>query len=495
MSYLVSHAIDVAALLATVQTPGRGGVAAFVGTVRNHHGGRDVLRLDYSAYGPMAEAECARIEAEAESRWSVSVALQHRIGRLEIGDAAVAIAAASAHRDEAFLACRYVIEEVKRRAPIWKKEFYADGTVGWVEPSRGGEAGKTVSGEAAKRTGKTDQALTDRLARPLRSLRISVTDRCNMRCRYCMPEQDYVWLPRASILSFEEIDRLAGIFAGLGVDKIRLTGGEPLLRHDLPKLVALLRGRPQLHDIALTTNGILLAKHAAGLKAAGLSRVTVSVDTLKPERMLEFARSAQHSDVLKGIAAARAEGLGLKINAVVIRGYNDDELIDLVEFGRAQEAEVRFIEYMDVGGATDWSMGQVVGQKEILDTLARRYGSLEPVGQSGSAPAARFRLHDGTTIGIIASTTAPFCRTCDRARLTADGTFFLCLYGESGIDLREAVRSGTSNEEIAEMIKAAWTARTDRGAEVRALAPDRAALYQLETLRADPHREMHTRGG
>ena len=243
------------------------------------------------------------------------------------------------------------------------------------------------------------------------------------------------------------------------------------------------------------TFGILLARHAAALKAAGLGRVTVSVDTLKPERMLEFARSSRHADVLEGIAAARAEGLGLKINAVVIRGYNDDELTDLVEFGRCQGAEVRFIEYMDVGGATDWSMGRVVGQKEILDTLARRYGPLEPVGQSDSAPAARFGLGDGTTVGIIASTTAPFCRTCDRARLTADGTMFLCLYGESGLDLREAVRSGRSDEEITEMIRAAWTARTDRGAEVRAVAPDRGALYQLEMLRADPHREMHTRGG
>jgi cyclic pyranopterin phosphate synthase len=316
-----------------------------------------------------------------------------------------------------------------------------------------------------------------------------------MRCRYCMPEQDYIWLPRDLILSFEEIDRLAGVFTGLGVTKIRLTGGEPLLRHDLPKLVALLHRRPELHDIALTTNGILLARHAAELKAAGLGRVTVSLDTLRPGRMLEFARSARHADVLEGIAAARAEGFGVKINVVVIRGYNDDELIDLVEFAGSQEVEVRFIEYMDVGGATDWSMDQVVGQQEILDTLARQYGPIEAVGEPDWAPAQRFRLPDGTAFGIIASTTAPFCRTCDRARLTADGTWFLCLYGESGLDLREALRVGPSDEEIADMIAAAWTARTDRGAELRAVAPSRGALYQLETLRADPHREMHTRGG
>src|SRR4051812_38537033 len=177
--------------------------------------------------------------------------------------------------------------------------------------------------------------LTDVLGRPLRSLRISVTDRCNMRCRYCMPEQEYVWLPRESILSFEEIDRLTGIFASLGVDKLRLTGGEPLLRHDLPALVALLARHPELRDIALTTNGILLARSATELRAAGLRRVTVSLDSLRPERMLEFARSPRHAEVLEGIGAARSVGFGVKLNVVVIRGYNDDELGDLIEFGRS----------------------------------------------------------------------------------------------------------------------------------------------------------------
>jgi GTP 3',8-cyclase len=337
--------------------------------------------------------------------------------------------------------------------------------------------------------------LTDQLSRPLRSLRISVTDRCNMRCRYCMPEQEYVWLPRESILSFEEIDRLTGIFADLGVDKIRLTGGEPLLRHDLPTLVALLSRRPELRDIALTTNGILLGRHATELRAVGLSRVTVSLDTLKPERMLEFARSPRHADVLEGIAAARAAGFGVKLNVVVIRGYNDDELGDLIEFGRGAGAEVRFIEYMDVGGATDWSMSQVVSQREILETLARRYGPIEPLAKPDAAPAERFGFSDGTVFGVIASTTAPFCRSCDRSRLTADGTWLLCLYGEKGLDLRDALRIGCTDDEIAGLISDAWADRADRGAELRVAAADRGALYQLESLRADPHREMHTRGG
>jgi cyclic pyranopterin phosphate synthase len=310
-----------------------------------------------------------------------------------------------------------------------------------------------------------------------------------------MPEQEYVWLPRESILSFEEIDRLAGIFAGLGVDKIRLTGGEPLLRQDLATLVALLRRRPDLRDIALTTNGILLARYATELRAAGLSRVTVSLDTLRPKRMLEFARSGRHHDVLAGIAAASRAGFSIKLNVVVIRGYNDDELADLIDFGRSTGTEVRFIEYMDVGGATDWSMKQVVSQREILGVLARHYGSVQLLASADAAPAERFRLSDGTVFGVIASTTAPFCRTCDRARLTADGTWLLCLYGENGLDLREALRIGSTDAEIAERISAAWRARADRGAEVRASSSERGALYQLESLRADPHREMHTRGG
>src|SRR5918995_2522002 len=237
-------------------------------------------------------------------------------------------------------------------------------------------------------------SLSDQFGRPLRSLRISVTDRCNMRCRYCMPEDNYVWLPRESILSFEEIQRLTGIFANLGVQKVRLTGGEPLLRHDLPTLITLLRGLNEITDIALTTNGILLARYADELTAAGLGRVTVSLDTLRPERMAEFARSPRHADILDGIAAAGAAGLGIKLNAVVIRGYNDDELIDLVEYGRSVGAEVRFIEYMDVGGATGWSQDQVVSRAEILQLLDQQYGPIRPVRESDWAPAERFMLAD-----------------------------------------------------------------------------------------------------
>jgi cyclic pyranopterin phosphate synthase len=311
-----------------------------------------------------------------------------------------------------------------------------------------------------------------------------------------MPEAEYVWLPRSSILSFEEIDRLAGIFAGLGVGKIRLTGGEPLLRHDLPTLVGLLSRRQAIRDLALTTNGVLLAREAAAHRAAGLGRVTVSLDTLRPERMREFARSRRHADVITGIDTAIAAGFSpLKLNSVVIRGYNDDEVAGLLEFARERGAEARFIEYMDVGGATGWSMDQVVSQREILDRVARCFGTVEPLEADASAPAERFALRDGTVFGVIASTTAPFCRTCDRARLMADGRFLLCLYGEDGLDLRELLRGGATDADIAGRVAGCWTRRTDRGAEERRDRADRGVLHRIESLRADPHREMHTRGG
>lgn len=339
---------------------------------------------------------------------------------------------------------------------------------------------------------------TDRFGRPLRSLRISVTDRCNMRCNYCMPEPEYVWLPRGSILTFEEVNRLAALFVEQGVTRLRLTGGEPLLRQDLPTLVALLSRLPGVTDLSLTTNGTLLAESAAGLRAAGLGRVTVSLDTLVPARLEALARSRQHGEILAGIRAAGAAGFtGTKLNTVVIRGFNDDELADLIEFGRAERCEVRFIEYMDVGGANGWRQDSVVSRREMLDRLGRRYGPIvpRPGSEAGWAPADRFQLPDGTVFGIIASTTEPFCRTCDRGRLTADGHFLLCLYAEHGVNLLAPLREGATDEELRTLLRQAWTAREDRGAERRAALPDRGALYQLQTLRADPRKEMHTRGG
>jgi cyclic pyranopterin phosphate synthase len=342
-------------------------------------------------------------------------------------------------------------------------------------------------------------AVLDTLGRPLRSLRVSVTDRCNLRCQYCMPEEEYVWLERRDLLTFEEIETLVRIFTDLGVDKVRLTGGEPLVRRGVPELVRLLGRLPAIDDLAMTTNGVLLAEQAGLLRAAGLHRITVSLDTLRPERFRALTRRESHGAVLRGIEAARAAGFPeLKLDTVVIRGVNDDELVDLVDFARRIEAEIRFIEYMDVGGATQWSREQVVSRAEMLERLGTRAGAIEPVPGRGSAPAERFRLPDGTTFGIIASTTAPFCRACDRSRLTADGTWYLCLYAQRGVDLRTPLRAGASSDELRGLIAQGWSARRDRGAEERKELEKlgaRGVFVQPDGLRRDPRLEMHTRGG
>jgi cyclic pyranopterin phosphate synthase len=338
--------------------------------------------------------------------------------------------------------------------------------------------------------------IRDTLDRPLRNLRLSVTDRCNLRCQYCMPEEEYVWLPRDDVLSFEEMAQLVDVFADLGVDKVRLTGGEPLLRRDLDHLVRLLADNTRLHDLAVTTNGVLLAEQADGLRAAGLHRVTVSLDTLREDRFRLLTRRDTHARVLEGIAAVAQSGWpGLKLDTVVMRGVNDDELVDLVEYAGSVGAEVRFIEYMDVGGATHWTMERVVSRREMLERLTARYGTIAPIAEETSAPADRFRLPDGRVFGIISSTTEPFCRACDRSRLTADGLWYLCLYATRGLDLRAALRAGASREELLRLIRSTWQGRRDRGAEERLALPERRPLIQIGELKRDPHLEMHTRGG
>jgi len=339
--------------------------------------------------------------------------------------------------------------------------------------------------------------LRDRRGRPAGSLRISVTDRCNLRCAYCMPEESYVWLPRRSILSFEELERAARLFVALGVTKVRLTGGEPLLRTELPVLVEGLARVPGLTDLAMTTNAVLLPRFAEPLRAAGLGRVTVSLDTLRRDRFRELTRSDRLDDALAGIDAARQAGFtGLKINTVVVRDINDDEMLDLLAFGQRHAAEVRFIEYMDVGGATRWAPERVVSRREMLTRIGAALGPVRAAAdQDPRAPAERFALADGTTFGIVASTTEPFCRTCDRSRITADGMWFLCLYAADGVNLKDLLRQGASDDEILAVMRATWGGRADRGAEERAGVTDRGALYHLERLRAEPHKEMHTRGG
>ena len=343
-------------------------------------------------------------------------------------------------------------------------------------------------------------AVVDTFDRPLKSLRLSVTDRCNIRCKYCMPEADYVWLPREDVLTHEEMAGLTGYFTDLGVDRVRVTGGEPLLRRNLPQLIRLLLQNQRVKDIALTTNGILLADQADALYEAGLHRITVSLDTLKPERFVQLTRHDEFTRVLEGIeSVARAGFTGLKLDTVAIRGFNDDELVDLIEFGKQVRAEVRFIEYMDVGGANEWSQEKVFSQAAMLNVLSRYYGTIEPMPERGAAPAQRFLLPDGTVFGIIPSTTTPFCATCDRSRVTADGMWYRCLYATTGTDLRTPLRAGASDNEMRALIRAGWEGRRDRGAEDRkALERDGlrvGGFIGIETLRENPRLEMHARGG
>lgn len=342
-------------------------------------------------------------------------------------------------------------------------------------------------------------SLEDQLGRTLRSLRISVTDRCNLRCQYCMPEEEYAWLQRTDILTFEEVIQLTQVFIELGVNKVRVTGGEPLLRKDLAVLIHMLRQLPGLDEVALTTNGVLLADQAEALYAAGLHRLTVSLDTLQSERFKTLARRDSLARVLAGLDMASQVGFeGLKLDTVIIRGFNDDEMVDMLEYSKKIGTEIRFIEYMDVGGATHWALDKVFSRHDILDRLQQHYGDIEPLPGRGSAPAERFQLRDGTTFGIIASTTTPFCRTCDRSRLTADGMWLLCLYATQGIDLRELLHNAASPETIKKLLFDAWRARDARGAEERKELEQfgaRGTLIQLQRLRQEPHLEMHTRGG
>ena len=310
-----------------------------------------------------------------------------------------------------------------------------------------------------------------------------------------MPEKEYVWLPRQDILQFEEIVRLAGVFTTLGVRRVRITGGEPLLRRDLPVLISQLAASARIDDLALTTNGVLLRELAAPLKDAGLHRITVSLDTLRADRFQALTRFDELPRVLAGIDAARACFEHVKIDSVIVRGTNADEVVPLLEYARAIRAEVRFIEYMDVGGATQWSPDRVFSRADMLHAVAASYGPVTPIADGSWAPADRFALPDGTTFGIISSTTAPFCRTCDRSRLTADGLWFRCLYAREGTDLRGLLRSGASDEEMADMIATVWSLRDDRGAELRLAERERTPFIPVSGLRRDPHLEMHTRGG
>jgi cyclic pyranopterin phosphate synthase len=334
----------------------------------------------------------------------------------------------------------------------------------------------------------------DKLGRPLRDLRISVMDRCNFRCPYCMPRErfheHYAFLKTAERLSFEEILRLARLFVPMGVRKLRITGGEPLLRVNLPDLIADLNAIPGVEDIALTTNGVLLGKHAYELKAAGLARVTISLDSLDQDI---FARMnggfGKVGEVLEGIEHAQAAGLGpIKINSVIQRGVNEDSVLPLVEHFRGSGITVRFIEYMDVGNRNDWREQLVVPSRDLQARIHARWPLHAVRADHVGEVARRYAFDDGAgQVGFISSVTQPFCGSCSRARLSSDGAFYTCLFAQHGTDLRGPMRAGADDAELLNIIRGTWTQREDRYSEQRMVMRARTS--------ADPKVEMNYIGG
>jgi len=314
----------------------------------------------------------------------------------------------------------------------------------------------------------------DTFSRPLRDMRISVTDRCNFRCRYCMPAeifgQGYDFLPKPEILTLEEIVQLARIVCAMGVEKLRLTGGEPLLRRGLHDLVAMLSEIPGERDLAMTTNGTMLARYAKKLKVAGLDRVTISLDALDPKTFAYMnGVGASPERVMEGIDSALEHGLGVKLNSVIQKGVNDQEILALAEFARERGVTLRYIEFMDTGNTNGWKLDQVVPFTEMVQTLHQHF-PLEPMEPTRLGETARrFRYKDfpDQEIGFITSVSRPFCSDCNRIRLSADGHLYTCLFASQGHDIKTALRSGASHEELVKLISQIWSVRDDRYSELR----------------------------
>jgi cyclic pyranopterin phosphate synthase len=335
--------------------------------------------------------------------------------------------------------------------------------------------------------------LSDAYRRPLKDLRISVTDRCNFRCTYCMPLDEYEWIDKKEILTFEEITRLARLSMEFGVGKIRLTGGEPLVRQDLPVLIEKLAALEGLDDLCLTTNGALLSERIHALKAAGLQRINISIDSLDPDKFKRMTKRGDLNKALDGIFAAKRAGMApIKLNAVVERGVNDDDIIPLVEFAREHRFAMRFIEYMDVGNANNWTSAKLVPKKEIIAKIHARYPLREVGRDQGSAPSLDYEFVDGRgDIGVIASVTEPFCGSCTRLRLTADGKFVTCLFSQVGHDVKSLLRGGATDEDLRTFFASIWQKRTDR------YSVDRLAAMNSANYDPKSHRkiEMISLGG
>ncbi|HDR7658640.1 GTP 3',8-cyclase MoaA [Bacillus wiedmannii] len=317
------------------------------------------------------------------------------------------------------------------------------------------------------------EKMKDSLERPLQDLRISVIDRCNFRCTYCMPAEvfgpDYAFLQEELLLTFDEIERLARLFISMGVNKIRLTGGEPLLRKDLPKLIARLAKLEGLKDIGLTTNGIHLAKQAKALKDAGLKRVNISLDAIEDHVFKKInGRNVSTKPVLKGIEAAKAAGLEVKVNMVVKKGMNDSQILPMAQYFKEQEIQLRFIEFMDVGSTNGWNFEQVITKEQLIEKINRVY-PIEPVQPRYFGEVAKLYRYVGSDaeVGFITSVSESFCSSCTRARISADGKFYTCLFGEKGTDLRTLLRENISDASLLKILQHTWRYRTDRYSDER----------------------------
>jgi cyclic pyranopterin phosphate synthase len=444
---LVREPIDAARLLEAVGSAAAGANVLFLGTTRGVTDGVVTRSLEYEAHETMAAERLSRLREEAVSRFGLTgCAIVHRLGTVPVGDASVAIAAAAPHRREAFAAAEWLMDEIKRDVPIWKCEESDDGSRAWVHPSAAPE-------------------LVDRFGRLHTDLRISVTDRCNLRCTYCMP-LDVAFLPREELLTYEEIARVARVAAGLGIRTIRLTGGEPLVRSDIDVLVRQLVGIPGIEDVAMTTNGLLLAEQAERLFRAGLHRLNVSLDSLREDVFERIARRRGLDRVLAGLAAAKAAGFrSIRINAVSIRGLTEDEIVPLAVFCRREGFHLRFIEFMPLDAEAAWSQERVLSGGEVREILEREVGRLLPAARSDAGqPATDYRWADGGSVGFIDPVTAPFCDRCDRLRLTADGQFRNCLFSTTEWDVRRVLRDGGETVEadgrVAELLRACVRAKS-----------------------------------
>ena len=498
---LVWGPIDTARLLACVASDAAGANVLFTGTTRGVTAGVLTQRLAYEAHEPLARAQLAQLRDEAVATFALTgCVISHRLGEVAVGETSVAIATSAPHRREAFAAAEWLMERIKREAPIWKCEEGADGDRTWVHPEQHPDSGLHPDSEIhpeSELRSKPRPVLVDSFGRVHTDLRISVTDRCNLRCTYCMP-LDVAFKPREELLSYEEIVRVARVAAGLGIRSIRITGGEPLVRREVSELVRQLVTITGIEEVSLTTNGLLLAEQAADLRRAGLHRLNVSLDALNEDAFERIARRQGLARVLAGLAAAKAAGFqSIRINAVSIRGLTEGEIVPLAQFCRREGFHLRFIEFMPLDGESSWSDDQVLSGREVRDMLARHFGPLVPAVRSdASQPAIDYSYADhdianggldaaglpaqAAGVGFIDPVTQPFCDRCDRLRLTADGQFRNCLFSTTEWDARHVLRTGGSDDEIARLLHdCVLSKQAAHGIGTLAFERPARAMYQI----------------